>query len=119
MDWATISPKDAGLNPAKLEAWRSSLAAHRTTGLLVIRRGRIALEWYAPEWNANRPHGTASMAKAVVPLHRFAEKFGPPDAAHMDRIIRGLVDQFLHDTNGTDKKKEPVPVHVRASRLET
>jgi hypothetical protein len=55
------------------------------------------------------------MAKAVVPIHRFAEKFGPPDAAHMDRIIRGLVDQFLHDTNGADKKKEPVPVHVRSS----
>src|ERR1035438_2219408 len=58
MDWASISPGDAGLDAAKLEAWRSSLAAHRTTGLIVIRRGRIALEWYAPEWDANRPwHG--------------------------------------------------------------
>jgi CubicO group peptidase (beta-lactamase class C family) len=66
MDWATVSPADAGLDPAKLEAWRGSLAAHRTTGLLVVRRGRIALEWYAPEWDANRPHGTASMAKALV-----------------------------------------------------
>lgn len=66
MDWATISPVGAGLDPAKLEAWRTSLAAHRTTGLIVIRRGRIALEWYAPGWDANRPHGTASMAKALV-----------------------------------------------------
>ena len=66
MDWSTISPLDAGLDPAKLEAWRSGLVAHRTTGLIVIRRGRIALEWYAPEWDANRPHGTASMAKALV-----------------------------------------------------
>ena len=66
MEWATISPTQAGLDPVKLEAWRSSLAAHRTTGLIVIRRGRIALEWYAPEWNADRPHGTASMAKALV-----------------------------------------------------
>lgn len=66
VDWATISGVDAGLDPAKLEAWRSSLVAHRTTGLIVIRRGRIALEWYAPEWDANRPHGTASMAKALV-----------------------------------------------------
>ncbi len=33
----------------------------------------------------------------------------------MDRIIRSLVDQFLHDTNGVDKKKEPAPVHVRSS----
>jgi CubicO group peptidase (beta-lactamase class C family) len=66
MDWAAISLPDAGLNPAKLEAWQSSLAAHGTTGLIVIRRGRIALEWYAPGWDANRPHGTASMAKALV-----------------------------------------------------
>ena len=66
MDWATVSPAGAGLDPAKLEAWRGSLAAHRTTGLIVIRRGRIALEWYAPQWNADKPHGTASMAKALV-----------------------------------------------------
>jgi CubicO group peptidase (beta-lactamase class C family) len=65
-DWKTISTAEAGLDPAKLEAWRSSLAARRTTGLIVIRRGRIALEWYAPEWTADRPHGTASMAKALV-----------------------------------------------------
>ena len=66
IDWATISPAEAGLEPAKLASWRSGLAAHRTTGLIVIRRGRIAMEWYAPEWNADRPHGTASMAKALV-----------------------------------------------------
>ena len=66
IDFASISPADAGLDPARLEAFRSILAAHRTTGLIVIRRGRIALEWYAPEWNADRPHGTASMAKALV-----------------------------------------------------
>jgi CubicO group peptidase (beta-lactamase class C family) len=66
MEWAAISPTDAGLDSARLEAWRSRLAAHGTTGLLVVRRGRIALEWYAADWNANRPHGTASMAKALV-----------------------------------------------------
>jgi CubicO group peptidase (beta-lactamase class C family) len=66
MDWATISPAEAGLDPAKLEAWRSGLAAHGTTGLIVIRRGKIALEWYAPGWDANRQHGTASLAKALV-----------------------------------------------------
>src|SRR6185312_197492 len=66
MDWAAISAAEAGLDPAKLDALRSNLAAHRTTGLIVIRRGRIALEWYAPGWNADRPHGTASMAKALV-----------------------------------------------------
>src|SRR5439155_18679652 len=65
-DLPTVSPGEAGLDQAKLEAWRNSLAAHRTTGLIVIRRGRIALEWYAPDWDKDRPHGTASMAKALV-----------------------------------------------------
>ena len=66
MPWPTIPAAGAGLDVTGLEAWRANLAAHRTTGLIVIRRGRIALEWYAPEWNADRPHGTASMAKALV-----------------------------------------------------
>ena len=66
VEWAPISPTEAGLNPAKVEAWRNTLAAHGTTGLIVIRRGRIALEWYAQGWDADRPHGTASMAKALV-----------------------------------------------------
>ena len=66
MDWEKISPREAGLDPAKLEAWRGALAAHGTTGLIVVRRGRIALEWYASGWDADRPHGTASMAKALV-----------------------------------------------------
>lgn len=66
IDWQNISSADAGLDSAKLELWRSSLAAHGTTGLVLIRRGRIALEWYAPGWAASRPHGTASMAKALV-----------------------------------------------------
>lgn len=64
--WPSISPGAAGFDPAKLAAWRSSLEAHNTTGLLVVRRGKIALEWYSAEWNAEKPHGTASMAKALV-----------------------------------------------------
>jgi CubicO group peptidase (beta-lactamase class C family) len=66
MEWASISPPAAGLDFAKLQAWQRSLEVHHTTGLLVIRRGRIAMEWYAKDWNADRPHGTASMAKALI-----------------------------------------------------
>src|SRR5882724_6291193 len=66
LEWATIPPAQAGLDPAKLDAWRNALAEHKTTAVIVIRRGRIAYEWYATGWDANRPHGTASMAKALV-----------------------------------------------------
>ena len=31
-----------------------------------VRRGSTAFEWYAEGWNADRPHGTASMAKALI-----------------------------------------------------
>jgi CubicO group peptidase (beta-lactamase class C family) len=62
----TKPPQALGLDPAALEHLRAALAARNTTGLLVLRRGAIALEWYADGWNADRPHGTASMAKALV-----------------------------------------------------
>ena len=65
-EWATIAPRDAGLDPARLEQWRSTLAAHGTTGLIVIRRGKIALEWYASGWDADRPHGTIERVFTVL-----------------------------------------------------
>jgi CubicO group peptidase (beta-lactamase class C family) len=56
----------AAFDRAKLDAWRDRLAARRTTGLLVLHRGETVYEWYAPGWSATRPHGTASLAKALV-----------------------------------------------------
>ena len=51
--------------------------------------------------------GHRAMAKAVVPIHRFAEKFGAIDPVRLGTLIRSLVAQFLHDT-AAEKKKEPV-----------
>ena len=68
--------------------------------------------------------GHRAMAKAVVPADRFVAKYGPLEDPHVtepaDRY-RGVTErllelalQFLHDTNGADKKpgkereKEPV-----------
>jgi nanoRNase/pAp phosphatase (c-di-AMP/oligoRNAs hydrolase) len=69
--------------------------------------GEFVKRWFSDIGSAG---GHRAMAKAVVPLHRFVEKFGPVDGARLDGVIRQLVDQFLHDTNGVDKKKEPVVV---------
>jgi nanoRNase/pAp phosphatase (c-di-AMP/oligoRNAs hydrolase) len=63
--------------------------------------------WFADIGSAG---GHRAMAKAVVPLHRFMEKFGPVDGARLDGVIRHLVDQFLHDANGVEKKKEPAAI---------
>jgi hypothetical protein len=41
--------------------------------------------------------GHRAMAKAVVPIHRFAEKFGAFDPVRLGTLIRQLVAQFLHD----------------------
>jgi nanoRNase/pAp phosphatase (c-di-AMP/oligoRNAs hydrolase) len=75
--------------------------------------GEFVKRWFADIGSAG---GHRAMAKAVVPLHRFAEKFGASESSKLNELIRSLADQFLHDTNGTDKdkKKEPAPVHVRS-----
>ena len=83
--------------------------------------GEFVKRWFADIGSAG---GHRAMAKAVVPLHRFAEKFGASETSKMNDLIRSLADQFLHDTNGSDKdkkerekgekeKKEPVAVPVR------
>ena len=64
--WNSTLPAQAGLDGAALNAWKDELAKRGTTGLLVIRRGSIAFEWYAAGSGADKPHGTASMAKALV-----------------------------------------------------
>ena len=69
--------------------------------------GEFVKRWFADIGSAG---GHRAMAKAVVPLHRFMEKFGPVDGVRLDGVIRHLVEQFLHDSNGVEKKKEPVAV---------
>ncbi|MCX7012630.1 MAG: serine hydrolase [Candidatus Sumerlaeota bacterium] len=54
------------LSPEKIGALRDSLAQNGTKALLVIRNDRIVCEWYAEGFSAERPHYTASLAKAVV-----------------------------------------------------
>jgi len=46
--------------------------------------------------------GHRAMAKAVVPADRFVTKYGPLENA-TERLLE-LALQFLHDTNGADKK---------------
>jgi CubicO group peptidase (beta-lactamase class C family) len=70
--WPTATPASQGMSGAKLEALKDSLAAHQTTGFLVVRNDQIVYEWYAPGWGPQRKHYTASMAKAIVGGVSFA-----------------------------------------------
>ncbi len=65
-EWERATPESRGFSSAKLEALRADLAARGTKALLVIRNDAIVCEWYAPGHGADKPHGTASLAKAVV-----------------------------------------------------
>ena len=65
-DWTSASPESEGVSKARLDALRQTVAERKTKALLVIRNDKIVCEWYAPGHGTNKPHGTASMAKAIV-----------------------------------------------------
>jgi CubicO group peptidase (beta-lactamase class C family) len=65
-DWLPASPESQGMSSAKLDALWNKLASSHTTGLLILHNDRVVFERYAQGWSAQRPHGTASMAKALV-----------------------------------------------------
>ena len=66
MAWQTASPESAGISKAALDNVRETLGSHGTKTFLVVRRGKIIYEWYAPDFSAAKPHYTASLAKAIV-----------------------------------------------------
>jgi CubicO group peptidase (beta-lactamase class C family) len=64
-EWVSESPAQQGMNASKLDALRDRLAA-TTKSLLVIRNDKIVYEWYSADHAPDKPHYTASMAKALV-----------------------------------------------------
>ena len=54
------------MSAVKLDALRDVLAHRGSKTLLVIRHGTIVYEWSASDWGSDRPHYTASLAKAIV-----------------------------------------------------
>ncbi len=54
--------------------------------------------------------GHRAMAKAVVPLQAFMEKYRPLGEGQINDKIKELVLQFLHDHGTAEKKKEPARI---------
>jgi nanoRNase/pAp phosphatase (c-di-AMP/oligoRNAs hydrolase) len=52
--------------------------------------------------------GHRAMAKAVVPLRAFREKYGEADGERFPERILELMSQFLHEHQPSDKKREIV-----------
>ena len=66
--------------------------------------GEFARRYFADLGNAG---GHRAMAKAVVPLRAFREKFGGLDSDELASRLHELVSQFLHDAPPVEKKHEP------------
>lgn len=65
-NWESASPKSQGMDGEKLATFQRELIARGTTSLLVLRHDKVVCEWYAPHYSRTTPHGTASLAKALV-----------------------------------------------------
>ena len=65
-EWTTAAPESQGMDSAALESAWAVLKDRQTTAILVIRHDRIVFERYAAGYGRTKPHGTASMAKALV-----------------------------------------------------
>ena len=65
-DWLAETPEKCGLDSARLAAMTGELAARGTKAVLIVRRDRIAWEWYSEDHGPQRRHYTASLAKALV-----------------------------------------------------
>jgi CubicO group peptidase (beta-lactamase class C family) len=65
-EWQTATPESQGMSSEKLEQFKDNLVSLGTSGLLVIRNDRIVCESYSNGQSISKPHGTASLAKALV-----------------------------------------------------
>ena len=121
--WTTASPESRGMDPAALESAWAALKDRHTTALLVIRRDRIVFERYAPGHGRTKPHGTASLAKALVggvglmvamgdghirpddPAHRYVPRWRD-DPKRRDITVRHLA---THTSGIEDAEADGLP----------
>ncbi len=65
--------------------------------------GEFVKRWFGDIGSAG---GHRAMAKAVVPVEKFRQKFGDIAGVELTARIADMAEQFLHEPAG-DKKKEP------------
>jgi hypothetical protein len=66
--------------------------------------GEFVKRWFGEIGSAG---GHRAMAKAVVPIERFREKFGDLSGPEITAKISEMAEQFLHEP-ATEKRKEAV-----------
>ncbi len=65
--------------------------------------GEFVKRWFGDIGSAG---GHRAMAKAVVPMERFRQKFGELSGEELTSRVADMAEQFLHEPTG-DKRKEP------------
>ncbi len=95
----------------QLEDVKWTIIAGVVNGTLIIsvrnlgysrNAGEFVKRWFGDVGNAG---GHRAMAKAVVPMDSFRQKFGNLTAPEITARIAALAEQFLHEPVG-EKKKE-------------
>ncbi|HWP91064.1 MAG TPA: serine hydrolase domain-containing protein [Thermodesulfobacteriota bacterium] len=64
--WEMATPESMGVDGRRLNLFKDDLIARKTRALLLVRKDKIILEWYAPGYGPNTLHGTASLAKVLA-----------------------------------------------------
>ncbi|MFT5367447.1 MAG: CubicO group peptidase (beta-lactamase class C family) [Candidatus Latescibacterota bacterium] len=64
--WPEVPIDRSGLDPKKLEAWWKLLKKNNTNSIFVMHKDKVVFERYADGFGRQKPHYTASMAKALT-----------------------------------------------------
>jgi CubicO group peptidase (beta-lactamase class C family) len=65
-DWETRTPKDAAMDAAALDDAVKYAAEHNSTGLVIVRGGRLVTEQYWQKWTAETAQPIFSSSKSVT-----------------------------------------------------
>src|SRR5712672_2193362 len=95
-EWREATPAESGLSPERIESLRASLAAKGTRALLIIRHDRIVCEWYAAGTTADKPQGTASLAKSLVGWMSLAVALND-GTLHADDRVATFIPEWASD----------------------
>jgi nanoRNase/pAp phosphatase (c-di-AMP/oligoRNAs hydrolase) len=97
----------------QLEGVKWTIIAGIVAGSLVVSVRNLGYSRNAGEFvkrsfgDIGSAGGHRAMAKAVVPIDRFREKFGDLQGPAIAARILAMAEHFLHEPVG-DKKREPV-----------
>ncbi|MCP5432833.1 MAG: beta-lactamase family protein [Alphaproteobacteria bacterium] len=98
-EWRTATPEEAGLDAAAVDAALDVAAKNNSTGVLIVRHGKIVAERYWRGWDAKRSEPIFSSSKSIV-----STLIG---MAIEDGFIEGVeqsASDFITDWKGTDKE---------------